>query len=110
MTISHDSDVSSQQRAGVKTLAIRLEDEQHALLTMLAQLDGLNITAAIRQAIDQWIDVKRQDPTLQARAQAALADIEQDAVNRRNALTALLGGDAPSEPPSSKKHSKTTSG
>lgn len=92
MTTSHDQEEVSSGRAGVKTLAIRLENEQHEQLTMLAQLDGLNITTAIRQAIDQWIEVKRQDPTLQERAQAALAEIEQDAANKRNVVAAFLTG------------------
>jgi hypothetical protein len=75
----------------VKTLAIRLEEEQHAQLGMIAKLEELTVTDAIRQAIDQWIESKRSNPELQARAEAVLADIEQEAATRRGAITALLG-------------------
>jgi hypothetical protein len=75
----------------VKTLAIRLEEEQHAQLGMIAKLEELTVTDAIRQAIDQWIESKRSNPELQARAEAVLADIEQEAATRRGAINALLG-------------------
>jgi hypothetical protein len=75
----------------VKTLAIRLEEEQHAQLGMIAKLEELTVTDAIRQAIDQWIESKRSNPELQARAEAVLADIEQEAATRRGAISALLG-------------------
>jgi hypothetical protein len=64
----------------MKTLAIRLEEEQHAQLGMIAKLEELTVTDAIRQAIDQWIELKRSNPELQARAETVLADIEQEAV------------------------------
>jgi predicted transcriptional regulator len=75
----------------MKTLAIRLEEEQHAQLGMIAKLEELTVTDAIRQAIDQWIELKRSNPELQARAEAVLADIEQEAATRRGAINALLG-------------------
>ncbi len=75
----------------MKTLAIRLEEEQHAQLGMIAKLEELTVTDAIRQAIDQWIESKRSNPELQARAEAVLADIEQEAATRRGAINALLG-------------------
>jgi hypothetical protein len=75
----------------MKNLAIRLEEDQHAQLTLLAQLDELSVTDAIRQAIDQWIESKRSNPQLQQRAEAVLADIERDASTRRGAIAALLG-------------------
>ena len=53
----------------MKTLAIRLEEEQHAQLGMIAKLEELTVTDAIRQAIDQWIESKRSNPELQARAE-----------------------------------------
>lgn len=75
----------------MKTLAVRLEEEQHAQLGMIAKLEELTVTDAIRQAIDQWIESKRSNPELQARAEAVLADIEQEAATRRGAISALLG-------------------
>jgi hypothetical protein len=75
----------------MKTLAIRLEEEQHAQLSMIAQLEELTVTDAIRQAIDAWIEQRKSNPQLQARAEAVLADIERDAATRRGAISALMG-------------------
>ena len=75
----------------MRTLAIRLEDEEHAQLQMIAKLEDLSLTDALRQAIDLWISERRNNPELQARAAAILADIDRDATNRRNAIEDLLG-------------------
>jgi hypothetical protein len=83
----------------MKTMAIRLEEEQHAQLSMIAQLEGLTVTDAIRGAIDQWIEQRRSNPDLQARAEAVLADIDRDAQTRRGAISALLKGDGGGERP-----------
>lgn len=79
----------------MKTLAIRLEDDTHAQLSMLAQLEELTVTDAIRQAIDSYIDAKRSQPELTARAEAVLADIDRDAASRRDAIASLFTGDGP---------------
>ena len=79
----------------MKTLAIRLEEDQHAQLGMIAQLEELTVTDAIRQAIEQWIEARRSNPQLQARAEAVLADIDRDAATRRDAIATLLGSKAP---------------
>jgi ferric-dicitrate binding protein FerR (iron transport regulator) len=81
----------------VKTLAIRLEEDQHAQLGMIAQLEELTVTDAIRQAIEQWIEARRSNPQLQARAEAVLADIDRDAATRRDAIATLLGSSAPTK-------------
>lgn len=88
---------------GVKTLAIRLPEAQHAQLAVIAQLEELTLTDAIRQAVDDWIDQRRAQPDLQARAQAVLDDIERDAANRRGAIASLI-----SEKPSSASGRDTT--
>jgi hypothetical protein len=92
MTPSHDQTQGPTGNVR-KTLAIRLEEAQHAQLTMIAQLEELTVTDAIRQAIDQWIETKRTSPQLQQRAEAVLADIEREANTRRGAVAALLGND-----------------
>ena len=79
----------------MKTLAIRLEDDIHAQLSMLAQLEELTVTDAIRQAIDTFIETKRSQPELTARAEAVLADIDRDAASRRDAIASLFTGDGP---------------
>jgi hypothetical protein len=87
----------------MKTLAIRLEEEQHAQLGMIAQLEELTVTDAIRQAIDQWIEARRSNPQLQARAEAVLADIDRDAATRREAVNSLLGDKAPASAPAKRR-------
>ncbi len=74
----------------MKTLAIRLEDDVHAQLTMLAQLEGLTVTDAIRQAISSFVEAKRSNPELSAKAEAVLADIDRDAASRRDAIASLF--------------------
>ena len=77
----------------MKTLAIRLEENQQAQLGMIAKLEELTVTDAIRQAIDQWIESKRYNPELRARAEAILADIDREAATRRGAISALIQGE-----------------
>jgi hypothetical protein len=81
----------------MKTLAVRLDEEQHAQLGVIAQLAEMTVTDAIRQAVDQWIASRRSTPELQARAEAVLADIDRDADARREAIASLLA-EKPSGP------------
>jgi hypothetical protein len=80
----------------MRTLAIKLEEELHAQFGMIAKLEDLTLTDALRQAIDQWIDERRNNPELQARAAAVLADIEREAATRKSAIEALLGNESTS--------------
>jgi len=80
-------------RCSVRTLAIRIEDELHAQLGMIAKLEDLSLTDALLQAIDQWIRERRNNPELQARAAAVIADLDREAATRRGAIEALLGDD-----------------
>ena len=82
----------------MRTLAIRLEDELHAQLGMIAKLEELTLTDALLQAIDQWIGERKNNPKLQARAAAILADIDRDAATRKGAIEALLGNDSTGAP------------
>ena len=83
----------------MKTLAIRLEDEVHAQLSVLAQLEEHTVTDAIRQAIESYIEAKKAQPQVGARAEAVLAEIERDAAARRGAIAALFGSDGTSVAP-----------
>jgi len=82
----------------VKTLAIRLEDDVSAQLTILAQLEATSVTDLIRSAITELIGRKKSEGNLAARADAAIAELEADARARRLAIQALFG---PSDPPAS---------
>jgi hypothetical protein len=86
----------SEANQGVKTLGIKLPDELHAQLVLIAGLEGLSLTDAIRQAIDGYIERKRGEGDLAARAAQALGEIEREASLRRDALQALFGPPAES--------------
>ncbi len=73
-----------------KTLAIKLEDDTHAQLTILAQLEEMPVSDALKQAVDGYIASKRSQPELKARLESVLADIERDAATRREAITSLF--------------------
>lgn len=86
----------------VKTLAIRLDEGLHAQLTVLAQLGGVTVTDAIRQAIEVYVETARTEGDLAAKAAGALEEIEREAATRRSAIQALFGeaegGDAAASP------------
>lgn len=77
-------------RGGVKTLAIRLEPDMHAQLSLVAQLRGSTITDEIRRAIEAHIASATADPDFTARATGALEDIEREVEARRAAIASLL--------------------
>jgi hypothetical protein len=80
---------------GVKTLGIRLPDDLHAQFALVAQLDGISLTDAIRRAIETYVATKQAEPNFQARVTAALEEIEREATGRKSAIQALLGQTAP---------------
>lgn len=79
----------------MKTMAIRLEDELHAQLSILAKLEQLSVADAIRQAVEGWVKERRSRPELVERAQQILGDIDREASARRGAIEALLASKAP---------------
>jgi hypothetical protein len=86
-------------RGGVKTLAIRLPNELHAQLVIVASLEGASLNDTICGAIEELIERKRADGDLAAQAARALEEWEQEAQVRKQALQALLGpsGQTPSQ-------------
>ena len=82
----------------MKTLAIRMDDELHAQLSVLAQLSGNSITDEIRQAIETHLEAMRTNPELSARAAGVLDDIERQARDRATAITTLFGDADQREP------------
>jgi len=82
----------------MKTLAIRLEDDQHARLTILAKLSGVSVTDAIRSAIETHIATLAADTDISARAETVLADIEREASEQRDAIAALFGAGSEAKP------------
>lgn len=85
----------------MKTLAIRLDDEIHARVTILARLRGVSVTDAIRAAIEAHVVTLSQDPDVSAKAKSLVDEIERDAKQQQDALKALFPADevAPTAPP-----------
>jgi predicted transcriptional regulator len=75
----------------MKTMAIRLEDDTHAQLSILAQLETTSVADVIRQAIEAHLVAKRSQPELMSRAESVLADIDAEAAQRRSAIATLFG-------------------
>lgn len=82
-------------RPGVKTLAIRLEPDLHAQLSLIAQLRSATITDEIKAALDAHIGAVKHTPELAARAGSVLEDIEREALARRTAIATLFGDEQP---------------
>ena len=88
-------DTGSTTKAGIKTLAIRLDLDLHAQLSLIAQLRGATITDEIRKALEAHITAAKTAPELAAQAGTVLDDIERDALARRNAIATLFGETTP---------------
>ena len=82
----------------MKTLAIRLEDEQHARLTILAKLSDVSVTDAIRQAIEAQIERMAANPEVAAKANDFQDAITREADEQRAAIQALFGGETDESP------------
>lgn len=74
----------------MKTLAIRMEEDRHAELSVLAQLAGRTITDEIREALVTYIEGKKAHPELMSRAQGVLDDIERKAQERAAVISTLF--------------------
>lgn len=91
----------------MKALAIRLEDEQHARLTILSKLADVSVTDTIRTAIDERLATMAADPDISAKAEALAADIDREAAEQRAAIAGLFG-DGSKTPARSTTRSKNT--
>ena len=83
---------------GLKTVAIKVNDELHGQMTAIAQLEEITITELMRQAVVNHLAAKRADGSLAERAQAALDDIDREAASKREAIAAMLGDSGTSTP------------
>lgn len=114
MSIEDITGASSKER-GVKTLAIRLEPDLHAQLSLIAQLRRSTITDEIRAALTTHIASIKAQPELAARADDVLESIEREALARREAIASLFGttpdsDGAASAPATRSRTRKTTTG
>lgn len=90
-TTDSPAGAGTNQERGVKTIAIRLEPDLHAQLSLIAQLRGSTITDEIRTALTTHIASLKAQPELAARADDVLDAIERDALARREAIASLFG-------------------
>ena len=74
-----------------KTLAIRMDDDTHAQITVLAQLQDIPVSDALKQAVDDYIESRKGQTQFAEQAEDALANIEREAATRRDAITSLFG-------------------
>lgn len=94
----------------MKTMAIRLEDDTSAQLTVLAVLEATTVADLIRQAIEALIHLKASNPDLTARAGQVLEAIEAEASAKRGAIEALLAIEPESPTKGGRSGRKATEG
>ena len=88
--------MSTEEKArDYKTLAIRLDNDVHAQLQVIARLLDSSIADEIRQAIDAHLQAKRKDPELGKRASEVRESIEHEAKLRQDAIATLFTEDKP---------------
>lgn len=56
----------------MKTMTLRLEDTQAEALEKVAEVDGVSVTDAIRQAVDNHISARAADNEFRARLAASM--------------------------------------
>jgi hypothetical protein len=79
----------------VKTLAIKLDEELHAQLTMLGQVLKVPVATLMLQGVREHVANLRANPELSAKAKQIVDAFEADVAVRRNALTGLFDPDKP---------------
>jgi hypothetical protein len=75
----------------MKTVAIKVEDDVHARLLLMAQLSATSLTDVVRQAVDRYVADIGHSEDLAAKAQGLLDAIEEESLVRKQAVQALLG-------------------
>jgi predicted DNA-binding protein len=81
---------TTDKAKGYKTLAIRLDDDVHAQLQVIAKLQETSIAAEIGQAIEAHLEAKRSDKELGSRAASVLESIDAEAKQRQAAIASLF--------------------
>jgi hypothetical protein len=94
---------------GYKTIAVKLPDDEHAQLVLIAALEGLSLNDTLRMAVQHLIASKREGGDLAAQAAKALEAMEAEAATKRAALQALIGPaqSAPTDAPRSRSRRAT---
>lgn len=74
----------------MKTLAVKLEDDVHARLTVLAKLSGTSLGDLLKQAAERFAAEAGDSPEFRAKAEQMLKAADDEARERRDAIEALL--------------------
>lgn len=56
----------------MKTMTLRMPEDEAAALAAVAQADGISVAAAVRQAINAHIEARRRDRAFQTRLKASM--------------------------------------
>jgi hypothetical protein len=86
---------SGNGKNGIKTLAFRFKPELHAQITLVAGLRGHTLQDEVMAAIEAHVATAKTDPELTSKVEAARAEIEQEAQDRRATIAALFEVDQP---------------
>lgn len=79
----------------MRTLAVRITDDLRAQLDVIAQLNDRSVTEEIRVALEDWIGRSKSDPNVLKRAETVRAEIEREALTKRNAIEAIFATETP---------------
>ncbi len=91
-----------------KSVAIRLDEDIHAQLAIIAQLRDTSLTEEIRSAIETHIGACKDSGELTTKADEVLADIERDAQARRSAIESLFSSGTATKATRSRKPKSTS--
>jgi predicted DNA-binding protein len=91
------SDPQGSNTSSMRTLAVRMSEDERAQLDILADLNDRTVTDEVRAAIDAWIKRSKSDPKILALADHAREQIEREASMRRGAIASIF--DKPATPP-----------
>lgn len=86
-------------RNGVKTMAIRFRPDQHAQLSLIAQLREHSFQDEVIAAVETHVEAARSDQELHAKVAAAQAEIARRAQESQATLTSLFTGEQPPATP-----------
>jgi predicted DNA-binding protein len=89
--------MSEPSGSQLRTLAVRISEDLRAQLDVVAQITGRSATEEIRLALEHWIEKTKSDPATLEKAEAIRAGIEREAQTRRDAITAIFGGNTSSD-------------
>lgn len=81
----------------MRTLAVRITDDLRAQLDVIAQLNERSVTEEIRIALEDWIGRSKSDPNVLKRAETVRAEIEREALTKRNAIEAIFAMEIPAK-------------